>query len=198
VLWTDLLEDKCVSNNDANHWQHLLHQLHISKILPVDLSPNFNENDVSITEFYYENRNITNLLKVGRMCKKWLTRMSSYMVAVNQNAGLYCYRILHFMSTQYSHSKKFVISEKINLISTCFESLSSYSCKCQRWLIAEKWPLNIHGTVTTFYRWNRQIWCGILYTFCVPKIIKISLLFVPLNYNNNHLMALLDSLATER
>ena len=67
-----LLEYKRISINAADHRQHFLHQLNFLVILPVDFSARFKENEVDITELRYCNRDLTKLLKVGCMHRKWL------------------------------------------------------------------------------------------------------------------------------
>ena len=76
-----LLEDKHVPSNDTDHWHQLLHQQHLSVILPVDFSVRFNENELGINEFQYDSRDLTDLLNVGCMHSRWLTLMSHCLVA---------------------------------------------------------------------------------------------------------------------
>jgi len=75
VCWCIVLqEDKHVSSDATEYWQQFLHQQHSS--MPVDFIDSFSENEVGITEFRYGNRDLTDLLKVGRMRRRRLTLLS--------------------------------------------------------------------------------------------------------------------------
>ena len=75
----------------------------------------------------------------------------------------YAYQI----SFQWSHTKQFLVSEKINQTS-CSEELSSYSCKCWTGLTAENYFFEffvVEKLVATFYEWGCEIFNILVWNF---------------------------------